>query len=68
MIPNFLYSNSYHFLTLLLSSLFLLSFLFLFIIIVIFIFLLPTAIMFGCPCNKQKHNIIIQKIRNHHFQ
>ena len=34
MVPNFLYSNSYHF-----------SFLFLFIIIIILIFLLPMAIV-----------------------
>ena len=42
MINNFLHSNIYHFLTLLLSSL-----LFLFIIIIIVIFLPPTAILFG---------------------
>ena len=44
MVPNFFYSNSYRFLTLLLLSF---LFLFLFIIIIIIIFLLPTEIVFG---------------------
>ena len=55
MVPNFLYSNSYYFLTLLLL---LLSFLFSYC---------PRKLCSGCSCEEQQRTTSIQKIRNHYI-